>query len=260
MNPPSSSHLVLIPSYNPGPRVFETVRAARAQWNPVWVVVDGSTDGTGAALQALAAEDPGLTVLVRPRNGGKGAALLEGFREALRRGYTHALTMDSDGQHPAERIPAFMHASLEQPQAMVLGEPLFDASAPALRVQGRRLSNGWTRLETLGADIRDSLCGFRVYPLAPLVREMLARRAMRRFDFDVEAVVRLSWAGTPALNLPAPIRYFSAAEGGVSHFRYGRDNLLLTAMHVRLFFGFLARLPRLAARRRAARPDPACRR
>lgn len=253
MSAPSSTHLVLIPSYNPGEKVFETVRAARALWTPVWVVVDGSTDGTGEALQALAREDPGLTVIVRPKNGGKGAALLEGFTEALRRGYTHALTMDSDGQHPAGRIPAFMEASLSHPEAMILGDPLFDSSAPAVRVKGRRISNWWANLETLWTGIHDSLCGFRVYPIAPVVREMLARRAMRRFDFDVEAVVRLCWGGVPAVNLPAPIRYFSPAEGGVSHFRYGRDNLLLVSMHMRLFFGFVARLPQLAARRRARR-------
>ncbi len=254
MSAPSGTHLVLIPSYNPGPKVFETVRAAREQWTPVWVVVDGSTDGTAEALLALQAGDPGLTVLVRRSNGGKGAALLEGFTEALHRGYTHALTLDSDGQHPAECIPAFMQASLEHPQAMVLGRPLFDASAPALRVKGRRLSNWWAHLETLGAGIEDSLYGFRVYPMAPLVRLMLEhRRAMRRFDFDVEAAVRLSWGGMPALNLPAPVRYFTAEQGGVSHFRYVRDNLLLTSMHIRLFFGFLARLPRLASGRPAAR-------
>ncbi len=243
----SSTHLVLIPSYNPGTKVFETVRAARAQWAPVWVVVDGSTDGTAEALAALSAADPQLTVLRRARNGGKGAALLDGLTEALRRGYTHALTMDSDGQHPAERIGAFMQASRAHPEAMILGRPLFDASAPAVRVRGRRLSNWWANLETLGAGIEDSLCGFRVYPIAPLVRLMLQHpHAMRRFDFDVEAAVRLCWAGVPALNLPAPVRYFSAEQGGVSHFRYVRDNILLTSMHFRLFFGFLVRLPRLA--------------
>ncbi len=246
---PSATHLVLIPSYNPGEKVFETVRAARACWTPVWVVVDGSTDGTAARLTALAAEDPGLEVFVHEHNRGKGAALLSGFTAALARGYTHALTLDSDGQHPAECIAAFMQASLAAPAAMVLGVPRFDASAPRIRVLGRRISNGWARLETLGAGIGDSLFGMRVYPLAPLVAEMRPRRGMRRFDFDVEAAVRLSWRGVPALNLPAPVRYFSAAEGGVSHFRYGRDNVLLTAMHVRLVFGFLARLPRLIARR-----------
>ena len=249
MSAPSSTHLVLIPSYNPGEKVFETVRAARAQWTPVWVVVDGSTDGTGEALQALAAEDPGLTVIVRPKNGGKGAALLEGFTEALRRGYTHALTLDSDGQHPAERIPAFMQASLSHPEAMILGDPVFDSSAPAVRVKGRRISNWWANLETLWAGIHDSLFGFRVYPIAPLLREMRSSLGMRRFDFDVEAAVRLSWRGVPARNLPAPVRYFSPAEGGVSHFNYWRDNALLTWMHSRLFAGFLLRLPVLAVRR-----------
>lgn len=250
---PSSTHLVLIPSYNPGRKVFETVRAAREQWQPVWVVVDGSTDGTAAALTSLAQGDPGLKVLVRPRNGGKGTAVLDGLDEALRQGFTHALVMDSDGQHPASRIPAFMEASAARPEAMVLGDPVFDANAPAIRVKGRRISNWWANFETLWAGIHDSLCGFRVYPIAALVREMRSSVGMRRFDFDVEAAVRLSWRGVPAVNLSAPIRYFSAAEGGVSHFSYWRDNVLLTSMHARLFCGFLVRLPILLARRLAVR-------
>ena len=249
----SGTHVVLIPSYNPGPKVFETVRAARDQWTPVWVVVDGSTDGTGAGLTSLAAADPGLRVLVRQRNGGKGTAVLEGLQEALHQGFTHALVMDSDGQHPADRIPAFMAASAARPEAMVLGDPIFDASAPSIRVKGRRISNWWANCETLWGGIHDSLCGFRVYPIAALVREMRASLGMRRFDFDVEAAVRLSWRGVPAVNLTAPIRYFSAAEGGVSHFNYWRDNVLLTSMHARLFFGFLLRLPWLLVRRLAGR-------
>jgi glycosyltransferase involved in cell wall biosynthesis len=249
----SGTHVVLIPSYDPGPKVFETVRAAREHWAPVWIVVDGSTDGTAAGLAALAREDTGLRVLVRERNGGKGTAVLDGLEEALRQGFTHALVMDSDGQHPADRIPAFMAASAARPEAMVLGEPVFDASAPTIRVKGRRISNWWANCETLWAGIHDSLCGFRVYPIAALVREMRASLGMRRFDFDVEAAVRLSWRGVPAVNLSAPIRYFSAAEGGVSHFNYWRDNVLLTSMHARLFFGFLVRLPWLLARRLAGR-------
>ncbi len=249
MTAPSATHLVLIPSYNPGNKVYETVRAAREQWNPVWVVVDGSTDGTAVGLQQLAQSDPGVRVLIRPRNAGKGAAVLAGMLEARERGFTHVLAMDSDGQHPADRIPAFMAASLANPQAMVLGEPIFDASAPAVRVGGRKISNWWANVETLWAGIHDSLFGFRVYPVEPLVAEMLAHRWMRRFDFDVEAAVRLSWHGVPAVNLPAPVRYFRPEEGGVSHFNYWRDNVLLTWMHTRLFAGFLARLPRLLLRR-----------
>jgi len=245
----SVTHLVLIPSYNPGNKVFETVRAAREQWSPVWVVVDGSTDGTPAALQEMARSDPGLRVLIRERNGGKGAAVLDGLTEAAEQGFTHVLAMDSDGQHPADRIGAFMAASMAAPAAMILGDPVFDASAPSIRVKGRRISNWWANVETLWAGIHDSLFGFRVYPIAPLLRLMRSSRWMRRFDFDVEAVVRLSWAGVPARNLPAAVRYFTPAEGGVSHFNYWRDNVLLSSMHSRLFLGFLIRLPYLLARR-----------
>ena len=249
MSHPSSSHLVLIPSYNPGRQVLETVRAARAQWTPVWVVVDGSTDGTAESLQALAAGDEGLRVIVLPQNRGKGAAVLAGVTEAAAAGYTHALTMDSDGQHPAELIPAFMAASQAEPGAMVLGKPVFGPEAPALRVKGRKVSNGWANLETLWMGVGDSLYGFRVYPIEPLMRIMRRNRFMRRFDFDPEAVVRLCWAGVRPINLDAPVRYLSAEEGGVSHFKYLRDNALLTWMHTRLFLGFVLRLPLLIGRR-----------
>jgi glycosyltransferase involved in cell wall biosynthesis len=244
----SSTHLVLIPSYNPGPKVVDTVRAARAQWTPVWVVIDGSTDGSTEQLQALAATDDGLKVIVLPENRGKGSAVLEGITQAAAAGYTHALTMDSDGQHPADLIPAFMAASQAEPDKMVLGKPVFDADAPALRVNGRKVSNGWANLETLWMGIGDSLYGFRVYPVMPLIRIMRATRFMRRFDFDPEAVVRLCWAGVRPINIDAPVRYFRADEGGVSHFKYLRDNTLLTWMHTRLFIGFVLRLPMLLLR------------
>ncbi|HUX31463.1 MAG TPA: glycosyltransferase family 2 protein [Thiobacillus sp.] len=245
----SASHLVLIPSYNPGAQVYETVRAARAQWAPVWVVVDGSTDDTAAGLQDMAANDAHLKVLVLPQNGGKGAAVLHGLDLAARQGFTHALTMDADGQHPADLIPAFMAASQRASEAMILGKPVFDADAPALRVQGRKISNGWANLETLWAGIGDSLYGFRVYPIDPLRQVMRSQRWMRRFDFDPEAVVRLCWRGVHPINLPAPVKYLRADEGGVSHFNYLRDNTLLTWMHLRLMLGFLLRLPLLLLRR-----------
>ena len=246
---PSATHLVLIPSFNPGPKVFATVAAARAQWAPVWVVVDGSTDGTGEELERLAAQDPQLRVLRLARNSGKGAAVLAGIQLAAEAGFTHVLTLDSDGQHPCDRIPAFMDASLALPDAMILGEPQFDATAPSVRVKGRRISNWFTNLETLWAGIHDSLFGFRVYPIAPLLKVMRRGIWMRRFDFDAEAAVRLCWLGVKPINLVAPVTYFRPEEGGVSHFRYGRDNLLLTWMYARLLIGFLLRLPWLLVRR-----------
>ncbi len=243
MTASSTTHLVLIPSYNPGPAVYDTVRGARAQWNPVWVIVDGSNDGTTQGLESMAVDDSGLRVLVLPSNRGKGTAVLHGMQAALAAGFTHALTMDSDGQHPAALIPAFMAASQRATHALVLGKPVFDASAPLLRVRGRRISNFWANLETGFAGIGDSLYGFRVYPVADLVAVMRATPWMRRFDFDPEAAVRLVWRGLTPVNLDAPVRYFDADEGGVSHFRYGRDNVLLTGMHLRLFVEALLRSP-----------------
>jgi glycosyltransferase involved in cell wall biosynthesis len=252
--PASTTHLVLIPSYNTGPQVYATVAAARAVWNPVWVVVDGSDDGTAAGLQQRAASDSGLRVWVLARNSGKGAAVLHGLEQAAAAGFTHALTMDSDGQHPADLIPVFMQASLARPDAMVLGRPVFDASAPLLRVRGRRVSNWWTNLETLGAGVADSLYGFRVYPVTALAAVMRKQPWMRRFDFDTEAVVRLAWRGVKPINIDAPVKYLTAEEGGVSHFRYGRDNLLLSWMHARLMVEFVLRLPALLWRKATRRP------
>jgi glycosyltransferase involved in cell wall biosynthesis len=246
----STTRLVLVPSYNPGQVVFETVRAALREWDPVWVIVDGSTDGTAEELQRIAAAEPALTVVVLPTNMGKGSAVLRGLDLAQAAGYTHALTMDSDGQHPAALIPAFMAASAANPDAMILGRPVFEASAPALRVKGRMISNWWANLETLWAGVDDSLYGFRVYPIEPLRRVMRHQPWMRRFDFDPEAVVRMCWHGVRPVNLPAPVRYLRPEEGGVSHFNYLRDNALLTWMHTRLFVEFVLRLPALLLRQR----------
>ncbi len=249
----SRTHLVLIPSFNSGALALATVRAARERFAPVWIVFDGSTDGSDIAVEQWAGEQTHVRVLRLPANRGKGAAVLHGLEAALADGFTHALTMDADGQHPAGAIGEFVALSVDNPDAMILGRPVFDASAPLLRVRGRRVSNAWTQLETLWSGVDDSLFGFRVYPIAPLVAIMRRTRWMRRFDFDVEAVVRLCWRGVRPISVDAPVRYLSAAEGGVSHFRYGRDNLLLTGMHARLMLGFLARLPWLVARRIAAR-------
>jgi len=178
---------------------------------------------------------------------------LHGLALAEAAGYTHVLTMDSDGQHPAQLIPAFMQAAGDDVGRMVLGKPVFAADAPALRVQGRKVSNAWANLETLWMGIGDSLYGFRVYPVSPLLRIMRGQRWMRRFDFDIEAAVRLCWAGVWPVNIDAPVKYLRPEEGGVTHFNYLRDNALLTWMHTRLMLGFALRLPLLLARRLGGR-------
>ncbi len=243
---PSATHLVIIPAYNPGRLLEETVRGALAAWPVVWVVVDGSTDGSH---EPLARHSPaGLRVIVRGPNGGKGQAVLDGARAALAAGFTHALVMDADGQHPAARIGDFMAASAREPDAVVCGRPVFGPEAPRARLYGRKLSVGLVRLETSGRGAADPLFGFRVYPLGALVAVLAATRGGRGYDFDPEVAVRLAWRGTRAVNLDAACAYVGRERGGVSHFRYLRDNVRMVAMHCRLLLESLAWRPKLPTR------------
>lgn len=239
---------ILIPSYNTGGLLKTTILQALQHCNDVWVVIDGSTDGSEKDAEALQSDHPGLHVMKRAKNRGKGSAVLAGAEKLTEAGFTHALTMDSDGQHPAEFIPKFLSLAEAHPEAALLGQPIFGPEAPLLRVKGRRISNLWAHIETLGWGIGDSLFGMRLYPLPELLQAFRGTRFARRFDFDTEVAVRLCWNGVPMIRVPTPVRYLTAEEGGVSQFRYLRDNTLLTWMHARLMCGFLFRLPLLAWR------------
>ncbi len=239
----SQSHLVLIPSYNTGSKLVETVEAALKFWQPVWVIIDGSTDQSDHALATLADSFPGLRIIRLPENRGKGAAVLAGLIAARQAGFRFALVMDSDGQHPAECIPQFMELSARHPGAMILGVPAFGPEAPASRKKGRRVGNWWANLETLWGGIHDSLFGFRVYPVEESVAILQSIEGGRRYDFDTELAVRLYWRGVRPINITVPVRYYAPGEGGVSHFHYLWDNLLLFKAHTFLTLGMLARFP-----------------
>lgn len=232
--------IVLVPSYNSGTLLCRTVRAVLAVWADVVVVIDGSTDGSGQAVEGMVATYAGLHVLHLPHNGGKGGAVLHGAEWALQQGYTHVLTMDADGQHPVAAVQDFVEAARRAPQAMVLGVPMFGPDAPALRVWGRKLSNILVQMETQGA-VRDGLFGFRVYPAQQMVSVLRESRFMRGFDFDPEVAVRMVWRGVRTLNKPASVQYFDAAQGGISHFHYVRDNVRLIFMHLRLLCAWTLR-------------------
>jgi glycosyltransferase involved in cell wall biosynthesis len=241
---------VIIPAFNAGRLLAETVRDVLAVWQPVVVVDDGSTDESIAALHELRSTTQGLHLLTHPANAGKGAAVLTGLDFAAARGWTHAAVFDADGQHEPADVPRFMTASQAHPEAMILGRPVFGPEAPRVRVLGRRLGNWLARLETWSDAIHDSLFGLRIYPVGP-ARDLLHRiRGGRRFDFETQMAVRLYWCGVPSLNLPARVRYRSAGEGGVSHFRYGRDNFLLARTHAALLLRSLLLAPQLIQLRR----------
>lgn len=208
---------------------------------------DGSGESCRRTLEAIAASRNGQVTLIRRRaNGGKGAAVKDGLRAAAAAGFSHALQVDADGQHDLEAVPRLLAEAEKNPAALIGGLPRFDASAPAGRLYGRRLTNFWIRVNTLSNAIPDGMCGLRVYPLAATLRVLERARTGDRMDFDPEILVRLRWAGVPLRFLPVSVHY---PEGGVSHFRLGRDNALISWMHTRLFFGMLTRfLPLLAGR------------
>lgn len=240
--------LVLIPSYNTGRILPQTVSDVLKYWPEVWVIMDGSTDGSAKLLEPLQEQAPGLKVITLEKNGGKGAAVLKGTKLAQEAGYTHVLTIDADGQHPTGDIPHFIALAQKYPDAVMMGTPVFGPEAPQLRVQGRKISNMWANLETLNWGIPDTLFGMRLYPVASLLRAFRGTIWARRFDYDTEIAVRLAWQGVPMLSVPTSVRYLTKEEGGVSQFRYFRDNTVLTWMHARLLFGFAWRLPMLLLR------------
>ncbi len=220
----------LIPTYDNAATLERVVRGVAPYVERVIVVDDGSGPAARDVARDLARRELAHVVL-RERNGGKGAAVKAGLAEARRLGYAHALQIDADGQHAADDVPRLLEASRLDPRALVLGQPVFDATAPRGRRVARQLSVLFCALETLSRRVGDPLCGFRVYP----VPEALAAGARGdAMDFDPEVAVRLVWRGTPVLHVATRVRYVPAAEGGVSHYRLLRDTLLITWMHARL--------------------------
>lgn len=219
---------------------------------PCLIVDDGSGPETRAVLADLSKQHPWVEVHRRPHNGGRGAALKTGYRRAQERGFSHALQLDADGQHDARDVPAFLAAMAEAPEALVLGAPIFDASAPKARLYGRQLSRGMVWLTTWSFDVTDPLCGFRGIPLAATVAWLDRHASGDHMEFDPELVIGLHRAGVPIRNVPTHVVY---RPGGLSHFDTVRDNARLTAVYTRSLAGLLPwALSALAARaRRAAR-------
>jgi glycosyltransferase involved in cell wall biosynthesis len=194
--------------------------------------------------------------LVRLRvNGGKGAAVIAGLRRALELGYTHALQVDADGQHDLRDVPKFLAAARAEPEAVICGRPLFDASIPKVRFLSRYITHVLVWLQTLSfSAVRDSMCGFRLYPIRTVLAVVDGEGVGTRMDFDVELLVKLVWRGRTLRWLDTHVSY---PADGISHFRMGRDNLRLAGMHVRLVLGMLWRAPLLLWRRmRHAAPPP----
>jgi glycosyltransferase involved in cell wall biosynthesis len=239
----------VIPVYDHGEAVGGVAANVRLHGLHCILVDDGSSAGCAAVLDALA-QAPDVTLVRLARNQGKGGAMMAGLRAAAAAGHTHALQIDADGQHDARDIPAFLARAAAEPAAVICGVPVYDETVPMGRLVGRYATHIWVWINSLSLEIRDSMCGFRVYPLAPVVKLFDEARLGRRMDFDPEVLVRLHWRGLRIVSLPTRVTY---PQDGLSHFRLGLDNWLITRMHARLAFGMLVRSPLLLWRKVSSR-------
>jgi glycosyltransferase involved in cell wall biosynthesis len=242
---------VVIPVYNHEHAVGAVLDGVLGHGLPCILVDDASSASCARVLDQLAGAAPQQVVLERhAANQGKGGAVLTGFRRAAASGYTHVLQIDADGQHCVADLGRFVAAAQASPDAVVAGCPVYDESVPALRLYARYLTHVWVWINTLSFAIRDSMCGFRVYPVAPVLALDQRRKLGLRMNFDIEILVRLYWSGARVINLPTRVGYPS---DGISHFKAWTDNVLITRMHVTLFFGMLPRIPSLLLRHWGAR-------
>jgi glycosyltransferase involved in cell wall biosynthesis len=238
---------IVVPFYNHERAIAGTIAGLRSYGLPCWIVDDGSDARCRPVLEELArSESDWLRLLSLASNQGKGAAVMEGLRAAAAAGCSHGVQIDADGQHDPAGLAPLLEQAARHPQAVVCGVPVYDSSVPKSRLYGRYLTHAWVWINTLSFEIRDSMCGFRVYPLEPALRVWQREPVGRRMQFDTDILVRLHWQGLRVINVPVRVTY---PADGVSHFDLWRDNLRISGMHARLFLGMLLRLPRLLGRR-----------
>lgn len=232
---------VLVPYYNHPRGIAVTLAALAPLGLPVLIVDDGSdAESAGALDQLLAASELDVKLQRFNKNQGKGAAVVYGLAWAQKLGFSHAAQVDADAQHNVADLPTMLALASDKPHAVVAGQPLYDSSVPRARLYGRYITHLWVWINTLSLKIADSMCGFRVYPLAETVALCKSHRIARRMDFDSDIIVRLFWRGVEVINFSTAVTY---PVGGVSHFQMLADNLRISRMHARLFLGLLLRLP-----------------
>lgn len=240
---------IVIPFYRHEGAIAGTVERLKPFGLKCWIVDDGSGDSSRDVLQQIVTREAHWVRLSsHVRNRGKGEAVMTGLREARAAGFTHAVQIDADGQHDASDLPHLLAVSRAQPQALVTGIPVYDESVPKARLYGRYLTHALVWLQTLSLQIRDSMCGFRVYPVDTALAVWDQDHVGRRMEFDTEIMVRMFWRGVPVRSVPTRVTY---PADGVSHFHMVRENLRLIWMHLRLLVGMCLRLPRLLWRRTA---------
>jgi hypothetical protein len=235
----------LIPVYRHGKTACPLAERLAATGLPVIMVDDGNDAETKTLLAECAAKTTGITLVSLKKNRGKGEAAKKGFEKAAEMGLTHVLMIDADGQHDEGRTAFFLEESAKHPDILICGYPEFDETAPKSRVKGRKISNFWASVVTLSTELKDVLCGFRVYPVDMSLRLIRSLFLDKRMGFDPEIMVRLYWSKVYPIFYPIKVSY---PVGGVSNFHVVRDNIRISVMFSRLFIGMLLRSPLLIAR------------
>ncbi len=230
----------IVPSHNHYLVIENVVKGLREKGLPVFIIDDGSTDPTKSTIAALHNPDENIIIKQFDKNQGKGCAVIEGFRIAYEAGYSHAVQVDADGQHDASALPKLLGLAKDHPEALISGQPIYDETIPKSRKIARWFTHVWVWVETLSFQIKDSMCGYRVYPLAQSLAVADEETVGQRMDFDTEIMVRLFWRGTPTIMTPVKVTY---PENNTSNFDVVADNIRITKMHTRLVFNMLFRLP-----------------
>lgn len=230
--------VVIIPHYNHSTTIGKVVEALQAFELPVLIVDDGSSKEHQQRLRLLA-ENDGVMLVFCPQNGGKGAAVKTALQAAFARGFSHAVQVDADGQHHLADVAKMLEAAEQNPNAVICGSPVYGDDAPKSRLYGRKITNFWLAINTLSLDIKDGMCGFRLYPLAATTAILQQQKLGDRMDFDIELLVHCHWRKMPFIWIDTPVKY---EPQGISHFRGWADNWLISKMHARLFFQMLGRL------------------
>ncbi|MCG3884979.1 glycosyltransferase family 2 protein [Photobacterium leiognathi] len=235
----------LIPCYNHGATVPAVIDALTSYGFPIIIVDDGSELATRKILSEQA-KRPNITIVTLPKNQGKGGAVIAGIKQADRLGFSHALQIDADGQHDLAALPKLLEASQAHPEALISGQPIYDDSVPKSRLYGRYATHIWVWIETLSFNIKDSMCGFRSYPIRSIINVINHNKLGLRMDFDTEIMVRFYWDNGDVRFIDTKVIY---PEDGISHFDALWDNVKISWMHTKLFFGMLPRIPKLIKRK-----------
>ncbi len=227
---------IIIPVFNHERPLVSVINQLRQYRIPCLLIDDGSEQECAEVIQGIAMREAWVSAITHPQNRGKGAAIKSGLTLAQSQGYSHALQIDADGQHNLADVSRFVEQARTHPGCIIIGQPVFDQSIPKIRYYSRYLTHLWVWINTLSFQLKDTMCGFRIYPVVVLNQFINNNRTGNHMEFDIEILVKLFRQQVCIKSLATKVNY---PEDGLSHFRLWRDNVLISRMHANLFFSLI---------------------